>query len=1007
MKHAIAIACTIMLSKMLYGQTVQWDSNGLPIRQGVHIEWQKTVCPGGDGSSILFWSDTRNGNRDIFAQKVSFSGDLFWGENGIAITNLPGRQEDPVAIEDGNGGAFVAWVDYRFDEQGDIFMQHIDSQGNTLMDSLGIALCQVSGRQISINMCTDSSGGVFVTWQDGRNGLDEDIYGTHVDNDNFVQHEGSGTAIIEALGTQGPKSIEYAGDGDALVVWSDARISTENLDIYAQRINQNMEKHFDSDGLAIANSTDLETRPKTTFMSGVKSCVVWQQGTGITEVVYQVVDTSGLLLSVDESLTKDPASKAGPRVKRGLGGTVFASWEDYRYDSIDPDYYIQRISVNGSIMWDSAGIPIDSTFQAQSGARFTGDPSGGVVVVWERGAFPNQDIITQHFDLYGNRLLADSGLVISNADGNQTDPIISSGGAVGQFIIFADAGSGSIDLQSQLINELGQIGFEENGINVMEGMDGDVKFVRNATLLDGSTLLSWEDNRYGKVLFGTHVSGNEPDPTMENGIQVGYMPFSSSELINEPTMVISNESIYTGVFENSSGSTLGRINRLNLALENEWDSSGVYFYQGTADQRQLFLLPNPSGVACVWSEIRNANDYDIYFRIMNGDGSISANEIIVADEIEIDEYVEAIVQNTNGEYMIFWQEDVFRSGVFKYVLLDSSGSTADGWNSSGLTLTTIGDPENLSTEILPDSSGALLVWEAEVSGNAQDLFLQVVDWEGNKLLGSDAINLTNAVNDQSNPSIGMGSESSTLISWSDFRNGESYSIYGQRFDITNLELADSNFLICCEQDTFYRDNSDAIVVGENSFFVVWEDERGSAVDDPLLSGGLDLYGAMVHQSTVAEPIILAAEYHDQKLPQLIPIGNSDDRTWLLHWQDLRSSGKEDLVNLYGQVLHFELMEIGSPDIPNEFSIGHAYPNPFNGNVSIPINAISDQPIHIAIHNILGQQVYQATLIPNLAGAMSFNWAATDMLGNPISSGVYLFQIESNQKILNGKFSYVK
>ncbi len=101
------------------------------------------------------------------------------------------------------------------------------------------------------------------------------------------------------------------------------------------------------------------------------------------------------------------------------------------------------------------------------------------------------------------------------------------------------------------------------------------------------------------------------------------------------------------------------------------------------------------------------------------------------------------------------------------------------------------------------------------------------------------------------------------------------------------------------------------------------------------------------------------------------------------------------------------MEIGSPDIPNEFSIGHAYPNPFNGNVSIPINAISDQPIHIAIHNILGQQVYQATLIPNLPGAMSFNWAATDMLGNPISSGVYLFQIESNQKILNGKFSYVK
>ena len=29
-------------------------------------------------------------------------------------------------------------------------------------------------------MCTDSLGGVFVTWQDKRSGIDDDIYGTHV-----------------------------------------------------------------------------------------------------------------------------------------------------------------------------------------------------------------------------------------------------------------------------------------------------------------------------------------------------------------------------------------------------------------------------------------------------------------------------------------------------------------------------------------------------------------------------------------------------------------------------------------------------------------------------------------------------------------------------------------------------------------------------------------------------------------------------------------------------------
>ncbi|GIS71885.1 MAG: hypothetical protein CM1200mP10_14620 [Candidatus Neomarinimicrobiota bacterium] len=47
-----------------------WDTNGLPIRQGVHIEWQRTVCPGDPGSMFFVWSDTRYGSRNVFAQKV-------------------------------------------------------------------------------------------------------------------------------------------------------------------------------------------------------------------------------------------------------------------------------------------------------------------------------------------------------------------------------------------------------------------------------------------------------------------------------------------------------------------------------------------------------------------------------------------------------------------------------------------------------------------------------------------------------------------------------------------------------------------------------------------------------------------------------------------------------------------------------------------------------------------------------------------------------------------------
>ena len=115
----------IILVSYLFSSSFD-SQDGAPIRQGVHVEWYRTVAPGEQGEVIFVWSDTRFGMRNIFAHKVNQNGLLLWGESGAIITDLPGRQEDPVAITDGSGGAYIAWVDYRFDAEGDIFLQHIN-----------------------------------------------------------------------------------------------------------------------------------------------------------------------------------------------------------------------------------------------------------------------------------------------------------------------------------------------------------------------------------------------------------------------------------------------------------------------------------------------------------------------------------------------------------------------------------------------------------------------------------------------------------------------------------------------------------------------------------------------------------------------------------------------------------------------------------------------------------------------------------------------------------------
>ena len=230
----------ILISISIVGTMFSSDFNsddGAPIRQGVHVEWYRNVSPGNPGETIFIWSDTRFGMRNIFAHKINQSGELLWGETGAIVTDLPGRQEDPVSITDGDGGVFIAWVDYRFDAQGDIFIQHLDNSGNILLDPNGVALAQVEGKQITVNMCTDSLGGVFVTWQDKRGGIDDDIYGTHVSSDHEIINPGSGVPIVVEGGNQNAKSIEYAGGNEAFIAWADFREGA-NADIYGQRLNE-------------------------------------------------------------------------------------------------------------------------------------------------------------------------------------------------------------------------------------------------------------------------------------------------------------------------------------------------------------------------------------------------------------------------------------------------------------------------------------------------------------------------------------------------------------------------------------------------------------------------------------------------------------------------------------------------------------------------------------------------------------------------------------------------
>jgi len=767
-----------MMIAGVYGQSLWTESDGVAIRQGVHIEWQRTVCPGDNGSVIVVWSDTRNGNRELYAQKISTDGQMLWSDDGKAVTQLPGRQEDPVAIGDGAGGAFIAWVDYRYDIAGDIFVQHLDANGDPLMDSDGIALCQQPNAQITINMCTDGNGGVYVTWQDGRSGVNQDIYGTHISANNDVINPGSGTSIAAAAGNQTSKSIEYAGEGEALLVWTDSRISN-NAEIYSQRLDAGMNAIFEQDGINISSTSNLDGFPRTTYMHGDTSFVTWQHGEETAIIWYNLITSDGVVFENHRTLSNVTALQTAPRVKNDSIGEVFITWTDHRADTTNGEIYTQKIDANGDIAWDSAGIALDMSGYVNKDARFVSDELGGAWYFWQRGIFPEIDVISLHIEMDQST----TEYIVSDVSGEQSSPIGMSDANTGAYVIFADIQTKSVWLRVQRVTPDG-LQYESGGRLLKEGLDGNVKFVSHGSNNNG-IVLSWEDTRSARNAFGSWIS---PEGYLANynGKHTTYYNINIKEETNPiPQVLLTDDSFYSLSYSTETGASLIHINKMDYNLDNVWDSLGVNIYESNGDQISPILFDTPSGLGCIWSDFTNFTDYDIYYQILDESGNplLTTPGILIADNLYVDDYAVAVIPTPDDQLLVILYEQVAQNEKYIAKKMSYDGTVDMDWNGGRLVLAgPYFGPQNLIVKTV-DSTGVLLAWN-EYNNFAFDIKTQMLMWDGSTAWQAGGIYATTRANDQANMAIDITPDNNiALIVWEDFENGTDYNIAGQLIEL--------------------------------------------------------------------------------------------------------------------------------------------------------------------------------------------------------------------------------
>ena len=116
------------------------------------------------------------------------------------------------------------------------------------------------------------------------------------------------------------------------------------------------------------------------------------------------------------------------------------------------------------------------------------------------------------------------------------------------------------------------------------------------------------------------------------------------------------------------------------------------------------------------------------------------------------------------------------------------------------------------------------------------------------------------------------------------------------------------------------------------------------------------------------------------------------------WVLVSNNGKEYPLHQSGtfknveNVSGFTLKKESS--LPTEYALSQNFPNPFNPTTTITYSIPENSEVNLTIYNLTGKKITDLVQGQVNAGIYSVNWDGTNHTGNPVSSGLYLYTVET-------------
>ncbi len=262
----------------------QWEPNGVPIATDPNQDWTPKIVSDGLGGAIITWYVSRNGQSNIYAQRVTGSGNTLWAFNGLRVCPQPSYQGCPEIVSDGNNGAIIAWWDRR-DGNYRIYAQRIGPNGAALWDPSGVRVAAADAEidQYDQKITPYGSGGAILTWRN-QQVMDSDIYAQKIEPNGHLAWGSTGVPVHTGPGLLWEPGIASDAEDGAIITWYD--LAQVDHDLMAQRVDADGNLAWDPNGELICGEPGEQDTPAIFTFSPGEALIVWQDERNGSEDLY-------------------------------------------------------------------------------------------------------------------------------------------------------------------------------------------------------------------------------------------------------------------------------------------------------------------------------------------------------------------------------------------------------------------------------------------------------------------------------------------------------------------------------------------------------------------------------------------------------------------------------------------------------------------------------------------------------------------------------------------------